>query len=199
MDAFGPKGVPSFLLEGVLGELQGAASRHLSHLAAGMTLELSATSSKGGKGSRAAASGGSASSGSKRSGVVVRSEESVAEEGVSSSSEDGEEGESVSSGSDGSKKVGRRKKTTAAGSEEEEEKISKIVWVQGGCVGCWGGAETSWCCWWPLHVNVWSATTPLNGCAQPPSALPAHRCLPACFHPPYTTATTAPQRKPQTP
>ncbi|KAF8071319.1 hypothetical protein HT031_001402 [Scenedesmus sp. PABB004] len=44
--AFGRTGVPSFILEDVLGELQAACSRHLGALAAGMALELSATSAK---------------------------------------------------------------------------------------------------------------------------------------------------------
>lgn len=59
--AFGRTGIPSFLLEGVLGELQAATSRHLAHLAAGMTLELSATSSRKGA-LRAFASSSSSSS-----------------------------------------------------------------------------------------------------------------------------------------
>jgi hypothetical protein len=41
--AFGPQGIPSFVLEGVLGELQAAASTYLSQLASGMSLELTAT------------------------------------------------------------------------------------------------------------------------------------------------------------
>lgn len=44
--AFGRTGIQSFILEGTLGELQSACSRHLSQLAAGMSLELSATSEK---------------------------------------------------------------------------------------------------------------------------------------------------------
>jgi ATPase subunit of ABC transporter with duplicated ATPase domains len=44
--AFGRTGIPSFVLEEVLGELQAATSRHLSELAVGMTLELSATSAR---------------------------------------------------------------------------------------------------------------------------------------------------------
>jgi hypothetical protein len=41
--AFGSQGIPSFVLEGVLGELQAAASTYLSQLASGMSLELKAT------------------------------------------------------------------------------------------------------------------------------------------------------------
>lgn len=42
--AFGRGGIPSYVLEGVLGELQAAAGRHLAQLATGMSLELTATS-----------------------------------------------------------------------------------------------------------------------------------------------------------
>lgn len=68
--AFGRTGIPSFLLEGVLGELQAATQLHLAQLAAGMTLQLSATTTAGkaaaaakrgagGRGKRAASSSSS--------------------------------------------------------------------------------------------------------------------------------------------
>jgi hypothetical protein len=64
--AFGRTGIPSFVLESVLGELQAACSRHLSKLAVGMSLELSATSErktakKAATGSRAAKKGAAGS------------------------------------------------------------------------------------------------------------------------------------------
>ena len=58
--AFGRKGIPSIVLEGVLGELQEATRRHLSELASGMTLELKPTTVK------------ASSSASKRAGAKAR-------------------------------------------------------------------------------------------------------------------------------
>lgn len=167
--AFGRTGIPSFLLEGVLGELQAATSRHLAHLAAGMTLELSATSSRkastqGSRGKKgaaaaaaaaaalvedAAASSGSGVSSSNSSrhlasvaaGSMLRSSSSIGEEGsVASDSEDGEEEVS----SDPRKvKAGKSKETGSAAATGFKEEISKVVRVQGvcGCVLCAQGSK----------------------------------------------------------
>jgi hypothetical protein len=68
--AFGRTGIPSFILESVLGELQAACSRHLSKLAVGMSLELSATSERktvkkaAGKGARKGSKKGKTAAGS---------------------------------------------------------------------------------------------------------------------------------------
>jgi hypothetical protein len=62
--AFGRTGIPSFVLESVLGELQAACSRHLSKLAVGMSLELSATSER--KTAKKLPAAGSTSRGAKR-------------------------------------------------------------------------------------------------------------------------------------
>jgi hypothetical protein len=154
--AFGRTGIPSFLLEGVLGELQAATSRHLAHLAAGMTLELSSVSSRkagsaaqgsrGKKGAAAAAVGdaaagpGSGVSSSSRqlasvaAGSVFSSSRFSGEGSVASDSDDGEE--EVSS-APRTVKAGRRKETGYAAATAFKEEISKIVRVQGVCGVCW--------------------------------------------------------------
>ena len=45
-DAFKPTGIVNFVLEGVLGDLQESAGRHLAAIAPGITLTLSATKPK---------------------------------------------------------------------------------------------------------------------------------------------------------
>ncbi|GBF93021.1 hypothetical protein Rsub_05632 [Raphidocelis subcapitata] len=56
--AFGRAGIPSFVLEGLLGELQAKTSEHLQQLASGMALELRATRELGGAAAAAAGRGG---------------------------------------------------------------------------------------------------------------------------------------------
>lgn len=149
--AFGRTGIPSFLLEGVLGELQAASSRHLAHLAAGMTLELSATSSrksasagaraKEGRaaaldGSLLAANYGSSSSSTARplasvaAGSVLSSSSSSSMGSASVDTHWDEVQEEVSSAK-AKKGPGPRKGTSTAGAGAVKEEISKVVRVQG--------------------------------------------------------------------
>jgi hypothetical protein len=91
--AFGRSGIPSFVLEGLLGELQAKTSDHLQQLATGMALELRATrqlgSSSGvGAAAVASAAGGKRAAGRRRAaaGAGLSADEGVAEEGVLESS-----------------------------------------------------------------------------------------------------------------
>jgi hypothetical protein len=143
--AFGRTGIPSFLLEGVLGELEAASSRHLAHLAAGMTLELKPTSSRkvAAAGSRSKKGTASASSTSATAAPTdsidedahraVSSVGSRAVAGVAAAAG----GVSVDSldevGASGSSGKGRKGKGKAAGAVAGavKEEISKVVRVQG--------------------------------------------------------------------
>lgn len=142
--AFGRTGIPSFLLEGVLGELQAASSRHLAHLAAGMTLEISPT--------KPAATGSRSKKGSARAGststtpVPAASADSIRDDadsgfssvgsravaGVAAAAGGGVSVDSFDEEGPGSSK-GRKGKGKAAGAAtgSVKEEISKVVRVQG--------------------------------------------------------------------
>jgi hypothetical protein len=123
--AFGRKGIPSFVLEGVLAELQAATTRHLRELASGMTLELKPTTVK------------ASSSAGKRSGVKGRKPKPVTAAKKSKKKVAGKTAASaVTAGSEPDEEEGEAVSVDVfeAHSDEEEgelkEEIAKIIKVR---------------------------------------------------------------------
>jgi hypothetical protein len=127
---FGRTGIPSFILESVLGELQAACSCHLSKLAVGMSLELSATSErktakKATTGSRGGKKDAAGSSKHGKAAENASSADSTEEDGLSDV-DSGSAAAAAGSGAALKEEIAKVIRVRAAGGEMRQRSVAQL-------------------------------------------------------------------------